>query len=623
MIVTIISSKTRGKNMSDGYTHEDIKVLSEIEHIQKNPAMYIGELKNPNHPVAEALDNALDEANAGHATLVGLVIDNVNHTCTVSDNGRGIPIENNTIPTIATKLFSGGKFEKGETNQAYKIASGLHGIGLVAITALSDMVSIIVYRNGKRALYRFENAVMVEEVVEDYTDNKPPFSTQITFKPSSRFFESLDFDPAPLRERLKLASVHIEHLQLILVVDGVKEVINCDEDQYFIDTLLNHKKTDQMTPIFDIRKRVKDEELHMKMCWDPKGQVSAKATGCINLLQVNTGTHINLAYDTVRKVFEEFAKKEKLKFQPQDALVGFRLHISMLLYTPEYTSQTKEKLASSRAKIAHLFDDAQEQLKGILENDPDVRNQLLSFFDNYRRGLDRRGNVVKGGSVVSRFSNITDSKLLDCTSSIVDRTELFITEGASAAGSLIQCREPKYHGILGLKGKIPNVVSMNNDVLKNKEIVEIINALGTDIEDNFSIDSLRYGKIIIATDADSDGCARYDIPVYIKNKREQIKKIILGDIIDNPNDFKDCLTIGLDEYTDEYIWTPVLKIWPYKYFNKWLEIEMEDGSILPLTHDHQVLVEHKGWIRSDELEEEDNILDAKSTIESSETFQNL
>ena len=140
-----------------------------------------------------------------------------------------------------------------------------------------------------------------------------------------------------------------------------------------------------------------------------------------------------------------------------------------------------------------------------MEENPSVRNDLLSFFESYRRGLDRRGNVVKGGSNVTRYNNIIDSKLLDCTSGAVDRTELFITEGSSASGSLVQCRNPKYHGCLGLKGKIPNVASLTKDVLKNKEIVEIVNALGTGIEPDFSIDSLRYGKIIFACDADSDG----------------------------------------------------------------------------------------------------------------------
>jgi len=292
---------------------------------------------------------------------------------------------------------------------------------------------------------------------------------------------------------------------LIFIVNGEKEIINCDSKQYFVDTLLDGKQTVHVSPIFDIEKKIKDEVLHIRFCWDMNGSVTPKHTGCINLLQVNQGTHINLTSETIRKVFEELAKKEKLKFIPQDALVGFRGHTSLFLYTPEYSSQTKEKLATSKNKLTHLFDDAQEEVKKAILANPDACAQLLSFFDTYRKKLDSSRNVVKSSGSVTRFNNIIDSKLMDCSSNSVDRTELFITEGSSASGSLIQCRDPKYHGILGLKGKIPNVASMAKDALKNKEIIEIVNALGTGIEPDFSISGLRYGKVIFACDADADG----------------------------------------------------------------------------------------------------------------------
>ena len=133
------------------YDHKNIRTLSEIEHVQTNPGMYIGEVDKPNHLIYEVLDNSLDEANANHASLIGVFIDNKNHIFTVSDNGRGIPIGDNTIPKVATKLFSGGKFSKGSEGSAYGIAAGLHGIGLVAIAALSDWLEITVYRDDKRA----------------------------------------------------------------------------------------------------------------------------------------------------------------------------------------------------------------------------------------------------------------------------------------------------------------------------------------------------------------------------------------------------------------------------------------------------------------------------------------
>jgi DNA gyrase/topoisomerase IV subunit B len=746
--------------MSKEYSYKDIKVLSELDHIRLNPGLYIGELKNPNHLCFELLDNSLDESIPGYATIVGIVINTQEGTISVLDNGRGIPIENNTIPTIATKLFSGGKFEKSEGGNAYKVAcwvgstliktlrgpvsidelmenpevhhqiisrqkhngrnfwkvgyikkchltgysrifvkvtlsngytemctpeqlwrtrngrwvpaknleagtslltynlsadnyfptamtrkvtkiqkmrlktqlpiydiivpfgnsytlasgalvhnSGLHGIGLVAVTALSEWVSVTVHRNNKKAFYKFTNAKLTEEKITDFTE-KAPYSTQITFKPDKKIFESIKFEVDAIRQRMKLASVHIPHLQLLLIVDGQKEVINCDENDYFLQTLLDGKKSENLTSIFDIKKKIKDEELHIKFCWDFEGSSAPKQTGCVNLLKVDQGNHINMVYSSIRDVFEELGKKEKMKFTASDSLVGFRCHTSLMLYKPEYTSQTKEKLATSKEKLNHLFESVQIDIKKILNDNPELKTQLLSSFENYRRRMETGRSIVKTDGVVTRFSTISDSKLRDCTSNSTTQTELFVTEGTSASGSLIQCRDPRYHGVLGLKGKIPNLAMAGKDELKNKEIVEIINALGTGIEPHFNYQGLRYGKCIFACDADGDGCARYDSLIYLKNKNEQILIKELKDLVDNKDYFKDHLILGYNEEDKKFTWTEIIKIWPYKIFSEWIDIILENGQIISLTQDHLVLT-NRGYIRADELNQEDIIIDAE------------
>lgn len=487
------------------YDKEDILVLEEIEHLRLNPGMYVGSTENPNHLLYEVFDNALDEANAKCATLIAIVINTQKNTCTISDNGRGIPISDDIIPIIATKLFSGGKFKKGETNSAYGIAAGLHGVGLVAVTALSDWVEIIVYRDNQKALYKFVDAKIDKKDISEHPSKNRPFSTQIAFNPSKRFFESIDFDVNPIRERLKLASIHIPHLKLILVIDGKKEIINCNIDQYFKDALLKGKVNSNITPIFPLRKKIKDEEVVIKFAWDMSIASTPKHSGCVNLLSVNQGSHINRTYTVFRNVFEEFAKREKLTFKPQDCFVGLRFHVSMSLYRPEYTSQTKEKLSTSKAKLDHLFKDLEKQLIVMLDKYSQTKTQLLGFFESYRKGLSTNKNIVKGGSKVTRFNQVIDSKLKDCTTHTVENSELFITEGASAAGGLVKCRNPKFHALLGLKGKIPNLAGTKKDFLKNKEVVEIVNSLGTGVIPDFNALALRYGKIIIATDADADG----------------------------------------------------------------------------------------------------------------------
>jgi len=486
------------------YDHNSIQVLSELDHIRQNRAMYIGETPNPNHLLYEVLDNSLDEANAKHASLIGVFIDTKDHICTISDNGRGIPITGNVVQTIATKLFSGGKFAKGQEGSAYGIAAGLHGIGLVAVTALSVWVEFVIYRDNKKATYRFENAKLVKQETVDVPSATRPFSTQVSFKPDKKYFDSVDFDLKPLRERMSIASIGIPHLKLILMEDDKKEIINCGIDQYFKDNILDGE-TKNITPFFTLTKKVKDEDVVIKLAWDMNSGSAAKYQGAVNLLSVNQGTHINRTVTLLRDIFVKYAKKEKLTFQPQDCLVGLRFIVMVSLYTPEYSSQTKEKLTTNKAKLDHLYDGLDTQLEQILDKAPEVKAMLLGFFESYRKGLSASKNIIKGSKEVSRFNQVIDSKLKDCSTHTIEHSELFITEGNSAAGGLVQCRNPKFHAILGLRGKIPNLAVLKKDFLKNKEIIEIVNALGTGVEPDFDFEHVRYGKIIFATDADADG----------------------------------------------------------------------------------------------------------------------
>ena len=486
------------------YDHNSIKVLTELEHIRQNPGMYIGETERPNHLLYEVLDNSLDEANAKHASLIGVFVDQKEHICTISDNGRGIPITGDVIVTIATKLFSGGKFSKGQEGAAYGIAAGLHGIGLVAVTALSDWVEFIVYRDNRKVNYRFENAKLVNKSEIDFPSEKRPFSTQLSFKPSKKYFEKMEFDITPVRERLRIASISIPNLKLVLMEDDKKEIINYDITKYFNEVLMDGE-IKNATPMFTISNKIKDEEIIIKFAWDMNNGSAPKQHGCVNLLSVNQGTHINMVYTLFRDLFVQYVKKEKLGFQPNDCLVGFRAITMLSLYTPEYTSQTKEKLSTSKAKLDTIFNGLDKKLEQVLESNIEVKNQLLAFFESYRKSISTSKSIIKGGKEVSRFNQVIDSKLKDCTTHNVDQSELFITEGSSAAGGLVQCRNTKYHAILALKGKIPNMAGGKKDFLKNKEVVEICNALGTGIEPNFDLEHIRYGKVIFATDADADG----------------------------------------------------------------------------------------------------------------------
>lgn len=491
--------------MNSSYSEKDIVTLSEIENIRQNSGMYIGATDTPTHLLFEVLDNSLDEATAGFADLILVSLDTKSGIYTVADNGRGIPFKNNTLVQIATKMFTGGKFKKGENSQSYKIASGLHGIGLVAVTALCDWVEFIIYRDNKKAYFRFEDCKLVKEEVTDFDCTKKPCSTCIKFKPSKKYFESDVVNVKPILTRLQLASVHIEKLRLIYIENGKKEIIKMTIDDYFEKNYFGKTDKKNHTPMFTYRKKIKDEELIIRFGWDMNTYSQPITGGCVNLLNVNQGTHVNRTLNTFQSIFENIAKKEKLNYNNTDFKIGFRCFTTVELYLPKYDSQTKQRLSNTKNEIEHLYVKSEKDIEEILRSNEDLFNRIVYFVDSYRKSLTTKKSIVKSSGTVNRYNTNIDSKLKDCTSTDVSKCELFITEGDSASGGLVQCRNPKYHAILGLRGKVPNLADPKVDYLKNKEFVEIINAVGTGCGRDFDISGLRYDKIIIATDADDDG----------------------------------------------------------------------------------------------------------------------
>lgn len=489
--------------MSDNYTESDIITLSEVEAIRQNPGMFIGSTENPNHLLYEALDNALDEANNGYADLILVSVDNKNSVFTVADNGRGIPFGDNKIVEITSKLYSGGKFKKGSKN--YKAAIGMHGVGLVAVNALSEWMEIVVYRDNKKVYYKFENFKVVKNTIEDFDCSKKPCSTCIKFKPLKKFFDSDKIDLKPLRTRLELATVHIEKLRLAYMVDGQREAIKMTMDEYFNKNYYGTTNAENHTPIFKFKEDVKGEELLIVFGWDMNTYSTAITGGSINVLPVQTGTHVNYTLSIFQNVFANIAKKEKLNYNATDFKTGFRVFVSMQLIHTDFDSQAKTKFISSKQKFEHLYTKAEKKIEEILRSNEEIFNKLIYFIDSYRKSLTAKKAIIKSTGTVTRYNCSIDSKLKDCSSTDVEKCQLIITEGDSASGGLIQCRNPKYDAILGLRGKVPNLGDGKVDYLKNKEFVEIINAIGAGCGKDFDITKKRYGKVIFAADADPDG----------------------------------------------------------------------------------------------------------------------
>ena len=443
------------------YGAKDVRVLEEVEHIRLNPGMYIGETSNPVHLVEEALDNALDEALAGYAKIIAVLIDTKQHIYSVLDNGRGIPISGNTPITISSKLFSGAKFQ--DKKSAYQISSGLHGVGLVAVNALSDEYNIEIYRNKQRAVYNFKKAKLKFHESKPYTDS-PPFSTRIDFKPGKKYFDNLVPDLERIRMRLTTASAEMpDDITFVLSIDGKQEVIKRDMTTHFAKECLASR--DKITVTY-LHAEKKPEKFNVLFTYESKGAATPKIISSVNLLPVKLGgSHVNAFYDVIKDFFQKQAKKHGYKFQPTDALHRLRAYFMLSLVEPKFSGQTKDSLINVKTYFDKFMKEYQIQLNEFAQYSEPLMLEYMQRFQDYRIKLDSKRLVKKHNG--GRRASTKFTKLRDCTTR---HGELYIVEGDSAGGSIIQSRNPAIHAILPLKGKsIPNVTTRKN-ILQNKEV---------------------------------------------------------------------------------------------------------------------------------------------------------
>ena len=482
--------------MTKSYNAKDVRVLGEIEHIQLNSGMYIGETTTPVHLIEEALDNALDEALAGYATIIAVIIDTKKNLYTILDNGRGIPLEDDIPITISSKLFSGAKFQ--DKKSAYEIVAGMHGIGLVAINALSAFYKVEVYRNNKHGIFEFKDAKLKRSKIIKY-DEKVPFSTKIEFIPNKKYFETLIPDLNRIRKRLSIASAELpDNLYFVLTIDEKQEVFNLNTIDYFKSECLSNKDND--VEIIKLDSAIKPESFEVLFAYEKEGSVVPKIISSVNLLPVKQGgSHIAIFYDTLKEFFLNKAKKNNLLFQPNDCLYKLRAYLKLNLIEPKYSGQTKDSLINTKSYLNKFIKNFKIQLEQFAVKNEDLLKEYLERFHSYRVNLDSKKLITptNGKRASTKFT-----KLRDCTSR---QGELYIVEGNSAAGGILTSRDTRKHAVLPLRGKsIPNITTKKN-ILSNVEVRELITACGTGVEPKFNIDNLRYDKVICATDADHDG----------------------------------------------------------------------------------------------------------------------
>lgn len=494
------------------YGAEKIKVLEGLEGVRLRPAMYIGSTSKQglHHLVYEVVDNSVDEAMAGDCDLITVSI-NKDGTVTVTDNGRGIPVEPHPVykvsalQVVVTKLHAGGKFDKG----SYKVSGGLHGVGISVVAALSKNMKVRVKRGGK--IYQ-----------QEYTIGKPKYDvkvvgqcekddtgTEVTFLPDDKIFSTVEFDFSILAARLREVAFLNKNLKIVLEEEKSKkkEVFHYEGGLTEFVKWVNKSKEALHKPVYFIKEK---DNVVIEGAVQYNNGYQENMLSFVNTINtVEGGTHVAGFKTALTRVINDYGIKNKLfkeNLTGDDVREGLTAIISVKVPEPQFEGQTKTKLGNSEVK--GIVDSVSSDLLGeFFEENPTVAKTIVNKALEAQKA---RNAAKKAKELVRRKSAFgfggLPGKLADCSKNKAEETELFIVEGDSAAGSSKQARNKEYQAILPLRGKILNVEKANQvKVFSNEEISNLITAIGTGIGEQFDATKLRYSRIIIMTDADVDG----------------------------------------------------------------------------------------------------------------------
>lgn len=507
--------------MAASYSAKDIEVLEGLEPVRQRPGMYIGSTETSeglHHLVYEILDNAVDEAMNGYANKISVTLHKDQESVTVTDNGRGIPVDNHpkfkkpALEIILTTLHAGGKF----SDKNYRTAGGLHGVGSSVVNALSEELIATVRRDGKEYSQRYSQGVAKTKLIVGSKGVKGT-GTSIFFRPDAAIFKKRQFSSKIIEETLRTKAYLNPGLSLTFVDETSKTTTEyCYQDGIvaYLKELLEERKLEALGAQHLFLETNEKASVSIALAWTdtPKEEFISFANG---IRTRDGGSHEMGAKSGIVKAVRNYLNVHNInlkgvKLGSEDIREGLICLVTVKLPGDEmqaqFQGQTKDRL--NNPEVAPIVENAARGLEKLLNENPSLADlvvQRITMAAKARAASRQAGQSVRRKIGVSHRLTLP-GKLADCSSSKSGETELFIVEGDSAGGSTKQGRDRNCQAVLPLRGKVLNTVAANTKkVLDNKELANIISALGCGVGTSFDVSKLRYGKVIILTDADADG----------------------------------------------------------------------------------------------------------------------